>query len=46
MIDEAMSERRTAPHLVLAPGAAIALAVLAFNVLGDGLNEALEPRRH
>jgi peptide/nickel transport system permease protein len=46
MINEAMSEWRTAPHLVLAPGAAIALVVLAFNALGDGLNEALDPRRH
>jgi peptide/nickel transport system permease protein len=26
------------------PGAAIALAVLAFNLLGDGLRDALDPR--
>lgn len=45
MINEAMNEWRTAPHLVLAPGAAIALAVLACNFIGDGLNEALDPRR-
>jgi len=26
------------------PGAAISLAVLGFNLLGDGLNEATDPR--
>jgi ABC-type dipeptide/oligopeptide/nickel transport system permease subunit len=34
----------TAPHLVFLPGAAIALTVLAFNLLGDGLRDALDPR--
>ncbi len=33
-----------APWLSLAPGAAIFLAVLAFNLLGDGLRQALDPR--
>jgi peptide/nickel transport system permease protein len=33
-----------APWLALAPGAAIFLAVLAFNLLGDGLRQALDPR--
>ena len=45
MINEAMTEWRTAPHLVLAPGAVIAVVVFAFNFLGDGLNDALNPRR-
>jgi len=45
MINEAMNEWRTAPHLVLAPGAVIAVVVFAFNFLGDGLNDALNPRR-
>ena len=45
MINEAMNEWHTAPHLVLAPGAVIALVVFAFNFLGDGLNDALNPRR-
>ncbi len=35
----------SAPHLVFFPGLAIALLVLAFNLLGDGLVDALDPRR-
>lgn len=34
----------TAPHLVFFPGVAIMLTVLAFNLLGDGLRDALDPR--
>jgi peptide/nickel transport system permease protein len=34
----------TAPHLVFYPGAAIMITVLAFNLLGDGLRDALDPR--
>ena len=34
----------TAPHLVFLPGIAIALTVLSFNLLGDGLRDALDPR--
>jgi ABC-type dipeptide/oligopeptide/nickel transport system permease subunit len=34
----------TAPHLVFFPGFAIALTVLSFNLLGDGLRDALDPR--
>ena len=34
----------TAPHLVLVPGVALALTVLGFNLLGDGLRDALDPR--
>ncbi|MGQ9558435.1 MAG: nickel transporter permease [Desulfurispora sp.] len=33
-----------APHLVYFPGLAITLTVLAFNLLGDGLRDALDPR--
>jgi len=33
-----------APHLIIFPGAAIVLTVLAFNLLGDGLRDALDPR--
>lgn len=33
-----------APHLVIAPGVAISLAVLGFNLLGDGVRDALDPR--
>lgn len=34
-----------APHLSLAPGLAILLLVLGFNLLGDGLRDSLDPRR-
>jgi peptide/nickel transport system permease protein len=34
----------TAPHLVFYPGFAIMLTVLAFNLIGDGLRDALDPR--
>ncbi|MEJ5309079.1 MAG: ABC transporter permease [Anaerolineae bacterium] len=34
----------TAPHLVFYPGLAIMITVLAFNLLGDGLRDALDPR--
>ena len=34
----------TAPHLVLYPGLAIMITVLAFNLLGDGLRDAIDPR--
>jgi len=34
----------TSPHLVFFPGVAIMLVVLAFNLLGDGLRDALDPR--
>ncbi len=33
-----------APHLLIFPGLALALTVLAFNLLGDGLRDALDPR--
>ncbi len=35
----------TAPTLAIYPGLAITLVVLAFNFLGDGLRDALDPRR-
>jgi ABC-type dipeptide/oligopeptide/nickel transport system permease subunit len=34
----------TAPHLVLYPGIAIMITVLSFNLLGDGLRDAIDPR--
>jgi peptide/nickel transport system permease protein len=33
-----------AVHLAFFPGIAIVLAVLGFNLLGDGMREALDPR--
>ena len=34
----------SAPHIILVPGIAITLTVLGFNLLGDGLRDALDPR--
>ncbi len=47
MLDEArdLATISRAPHAMLAPGLAIALTVLAFNFLGDGLREYLDPRQ-
>jgi peptide/nickel transport system permease protein len=33
-----------APHLTIFPGLAIALLVLGFNFLGDGLRDAADPK--
>jgi peptide/nickel transport system permease protein len=33
-----------APYTLLFPGIAITLTVLAFNLLGDGLRDALDPK--
>jgi peptide/nickel transport system permease protein len=35
-----------APHLTIFPGVAIATLVLGFNFLGDGLRDALDPKRY
>lgn len=32
------------PHLIIFPGIAIALVILGFNLMGDGLRDALDPR--
>lgn len=45
MISESLDQWRYAPHLVAVPGIVLAIAVLGFNLLGDGLNDALDPRR-
>ncbi len=44
MLSSARSFMRTAPHLVVFPGLAIAVTVLALNLLGDGLRDALDPK--
>lgn len=43
MVSEGSDFLTTAPHLALVPGIAIALVVLAFNFLGDGFRDALDP---
>lgn len=45
MLAEAQTYLAQAPHLAIAPGCAIALTVLGFNLLGDGLDELADPRR-
>ncbi len=47
MIDEArgFDILYNAPHVMLFPGLAIALTVLAFNFIGDGLREYLDPKQ-
>ena len=44
MLSEGKEFIRDIPHLVVFPGLAIALTVLALNLLGDGLRDALDPR--
>lgn len=44
MLDAGRAYLTTAPHLVIFPGLAIMLTVMAFNVAGDGLNEWFNPR--
>jgi peptide/nickel transport system permease protein len=46
MLADAQSLFSRAPRVVLAPGLCISLAVLGFNLLGDGLRDALDPRSH
>jgi peptide/nickel transport system permease protein len=33
-----------APHLMIVPGVMMLIAVFAFNLLGDGLRDALDPK--
>lgn len=44
MLNDARSHLFDAPHLVLFPAAAVMLAVLSFNFVGDGLRDYLDPR--
>jgi peptide/nickel transport system permease protein len=44
MISVESQQLFNAPHVILAPGLAITLTVLGFNLLGDGLRDALDPR--
>jgi ABC-type dipeptide/oligopeptide/nickel transport system permease subunit len=44
MIGQVRNQMFSAPHLVIFPGIALALSVLGFNLLGDGLRDALDPR--
>lgn len=44
MLGQERNQLFSAPHLVFFPGIAIMLTVLGFNLLGDGLRDALDPR--
>ncbi len=44
MLNEARSDMMTAPHVATFPSMAIFFTVLAFNLLGDGLRDALDPK--
>lgn len=45
MLNNAQTSLTSAPWLAIIPGVMIALAVTSFNFLGDGLREALDPKR-
>jgi ABC-type dipeptide/oligopeptide/nickel transport system permease subunit len=44
MLSEERNQVFTSPHLVFFPGFMIMVTVLGFNLLGDGLRDALDPR--
>lgn len=44
MLNEARADMVLAPHVAIFPSLAIFLTVLAFNLLGDGLRDALDPK--
>jgi len=44
MLNDARSHLFESPYLIFFPAAAVALCVLAFNLVGDGLRDALDPR--
>ncbi len=45
MLNDARPFLRDAPHLLIFPGIAVMLTVLAFNFVGDGLREWLDPKQ-
>ncbi|CAL78333.1 putative ABC transporter, permease protein (fragment) [Bradyrhizobium sp. ORS 278] len=44
MVGDARQYMHQAPWMLIAPSAAIALSAIAFNLLGDALRDALNPR--
>jgi glutathione transport system permease protein len=44
MLNEARADMVTSPHIAVFPSLAIFFTVLAFNLLGDGLRDALDPK--
>ncbi|MEO8745355.1 MAG: ABC transporter permease [Candidatus Dormiibacterota bacterium] len=45
MAADGIAAIRIAPHIVIAPSIALSLTLMAFNFLGDGLRDALDPRQ-
>jgi peptide/nickel transport system permease protein len=44
MLTDVNSYLQAAPFLAIIPGLAIVVSVLGFNLIGDGLREALDPK--
>lgn len=44
MLNDARADMVSSPHVAIVPSLAIFLTVLAFNLLGDGLRDALDPK--
>ena len=44
MIQEGYQALRSSPHVLIAPAVALTVTMLAFNFLGDGMRDALDPR--
>lgn len=44
MLSDGRNYLYNAPHVAFFPGMAIVIVVLAFNILGDGLRDALDPK--
>jgi peptide/nickel transport system permease protein len=45
MLSDGRAFMRAYPHIAIFPGIAIFITVLAFNLVGDGLRDALDPRQ-
>jgi len=46
MLSEARGYMELAPHVAIFPGLVISLAILGFNLLGDGLRDIFDPRQY
>ncbi|MGH7835504.1 MAG: ABC transporter permease [Candidatus Binatia bacterium] len=46
MLSEARGYMELAPHVAIIPGLVISLAILGFNLLGDGLRDIFDPRQY
>ena len=44
MLNDGRTYMKTAPHIIMFPGIMIVIVVLAFNIFGDGLRDALDPK--